>query len=74
MKEAPYGAPFFMPKFDSGYIKAMIVIGAILLVVGLVTGISVLWIIGAVLLVIGAVLALRGGVYHRPVGGRTWYW
>ncbi|MET9592932.1 DUF6131 family protein [Streptomyces sp. NPDC006516] len=51
----------------------MIIIGAILLVLGLVTGIGVLWTIGIILLVIGAVLWLLGAVGHA-VGGRRHYW
>ncbi|MEU5656713.1 DUF6131 family protein [Streptomyces sp. NPDC047737] len=51
----------------------MIIIGAILLVLGLVTGVGVLWTIGIILLVIGAVLWLLGAVGHA-VGGRRHYW
>ncbi|HYR15117.1 MAG TPA: hypothetical protein VEQ67_12980 [Mycobacterium sp.] len=51
----------------------MIAIGAILLVLGLIFGISILTYIGVVLLVIGAVFWILGSV-GRPVGGRrVWY-
>jgi hypothetical protein len=51
----------------------MIVIGAILLILGLVFGISILTYIGIVVLVIGAVFWLLGAA-GRPVGGRkVWY-
>jgi hypothetical protein len=51
----------------------MIVIGAILLILGLVFGISILTYIGVVLLVIGAVFWVLGAA-GRPVGGRkVWY-
>jgi Family of unknown function (DUF6131) len=50
----------------------MIVLGAILLVLGLVFGISILTYIGVVVLVIGAVFWILGSV-GRPVGGRR-YW
>ncbi|MEZ0338772.1 hypothetical protein ACAG25_02180 [Mycobacterium sp. pV006] len=51
----------------------MIVLGAILLIIGLLTGISILTYIGVVLLVIGAVFWILGSV-GRPVGGRkVWY-
>jgi hypothetical protein len=51
----------------------MIVLGAILLILGLVFGISLLTYIGVVLLVIGAVFWLLGAT-GRPVGGRrVWY-
>lgn len=51
----------------------MIIIGAILLVLGLVTGVGVLWTIGIILLVIGLALWLLGTVGHA-VGGRRHYW
>ncbi len=50
----------------------MIVVGAILLILGLIFGISILTWIGVVVLVIGAVFWLLGAV-GRPVGGRR-YW
>lgn len=51
----------------------MIVLGVILLIVGLLTGISIIWTIGIVLLVVGAVLAILGGT-GRKVGGRAhWF-
>jgi hypothetical protein len=50
----------------------MIVVGAILLILGLVFGISILTYIGVVVLVIGAVFWLLGAA-GRPVGGRR-YW
>jgi membrane protein implicated in regulation of membrane protease activity len=51
----------------------MILLGIILLVLGLIFGISILTWIGVVLLVVGAVLALLGST-GRPVGGRRWYY
>lgn len=51
----------------------MIALGAILLILGLIFGISILTYIGVVLLVIGAVFWVLGSV-GRPVGGRkVWY-
>jgi hypothetical protein len=51
----------------------LIVLGVILLIVGFLTGISVLWTIGLVLVVVGAILAILGGT-GRKVGGRAhWY-
>jgi hypothetical protein len=51
----------------------MIVLGVILLIIGFLTGVSIIWTIGIVLVVIGAVLALLGGTGRR-VGGRAhWY-
>jgi len=51
----------------------MIILGAILLIVGFLAGISILWTIGIVLVVVGAVLALVGRTGHM-VGGRAhWF-
>ncbi|MFH8515620.1 DUF6131 family protein [Streptomyces gelaticus] len=51
----------------------MIILGIILLVVGFVTGISILWTIGIVLGVIGVVLWILGSLGHA-VAGRRHYW
>ncbi|MFE5613551.1 hypothetical protein [Streptomyces sp. NPDC056470] len=51
----------------------MILVGLILLVIGLVAGISLLWTIGMILVLIGAVLWVLGAVGHA-VGGRRHYW
>ncbi|MFD7206290.1 hypothetical protein [Streptomyces sp. NPDC059893] len=51
----------------------MLILGIILLVIGFVTGISILWTIGIVLAVIGAVLFLLGSLGHGAFGRRH-YW
>ncbi|MEU6327961.1 MULTISPECIES: DUF6131 family protein [unclassified Streptomyces] len=51
----------------------MVVLGIILLVIGFVTGISILWTIGVILAVIGAILWLLGAMGHA-VAGRKHYW
>jgi fatty-acid desaturase len=51
----------------------MLLIGVILLVIGFVTGISILWTIGIILVVIGAILWILGSMGHA-VGGRRHYW
>lgn len=51
----------------------MIALGIILLIIGLLAGISILWTIGVILVVIGAVLWILGAVGHA-VGGRKHYW
>ncbi|MFJ1565839.1 DUF6131 family protein [Streptomyces erythrochromogenes] len=51
----------------------MIVLGVILLIVGFVTGISILWTIGLILVIIGLVLWVLGAVGHA-VGGRKHYY
>lgn len=51
----------------------MIILGAVLLILGLIFGINILWTIGIILMVIGAVFWILGSV-GRPVGGRrAWY-
>jgi hypothetical protein len=51
----------------------MIILGAILLVIGLLAGISILTTIGGILLVVGAILTILGGI-GRPVAGRRTYY
>ncbi|MEU5769007.1 DUF6131 family protein [Streptomyces asoensis] len=51
----------------------MIILGVILLVIGLVTGISALWTIGIILLAVGAVLWILGAMGHAVAGHRH-YW
>lgn len=51
----------------------MIIVGIVLLLVGFLTGLSILWTIGIVLLVIGAVLWVLGSMGHA-VAGRRHYW
>ncbi|MFJ8588459.1 DUF6131 family protein [Streptomyces sp. NPDC093595] len=51
----------------------MIILGVILLIIGLVAGISILWTIGIILVAIGAVLWILGAIGHA-VGGRRHYW
>jgi hypothetical protein len=51
----------------------MIVIGIILLIIGFLTGISILWTIGIIVLVLGLIAMLLGATGHA-VGGRRHYW
>lgn len=51
----------------------MIILGAILLILGLVFELHVLWVIGVVLVVVGAGLYLLGAL-KRPVLGRKHFW
>ncbi len=51
----------------------MIVLGVILLIIGFVTSVQIIWILGIIAVVIGAVLAIAGGT-GRAIGGRKhWY-
>jgi hypothetical protein len=52
---------------------AVIVLGVILLVIGFLTGISILWTIGIILAVIGVVFWILGSMGHA-VAGRRHYW
>ena len=51
----------------------MILLGAVLLIAGLVFGIPLLNTVGIILLVVGLALALIGSV-GRPIGGRRHYY
>ncbi|MCW2915207.1 MAG: hypothetical protein JWN52_3275 [Actinomycetia bacterium] len=51
----------------------MIVLGVVLLIVGFLTGISIVWTIGIIVLVIGLVLFAMGSM-GRAVGGRRHYY
>jgi hypothetical protein len=51
----------------------MIVIGIILLIIGFLTGISILWTIGIIVIVLGLIAMLLGATGHA-IGGRRHYW
>lgn len=51
----------------------MIVLGALLLILGWVLGISILYTVGIILLIVGVVLFALGAS-GRAVGGRRHYW
>ena len=51
----------------------MIIIGLILLLIGFLTGISILWAVGLVLVLVGAVLWILGAA-GREIGGRRHYY
>jgi hypothetical protein len=50
----------------------VIVLGVLLLIIGWLTGLSILYALGFVLLIVGAIFFALGAS-GRPVGGRTWY-
>ena len=51
----------------------MIVLGVVLLIIGFLTGVNIIWILGIIAVVIGAILAILG-LAGREVGGRrAWY-
>lgn len=51
----------------------MIVLGAILLILGLLFNVYLLWVVGLVLLVIGGVFWLLGAIGRPVAGRRSWY-
>ncbi|MDX2847886.1 DUF6131 family protein [Actinacidiphila glaucinigra] len=51
----------------------MIILGIILLIIGFLTGISILWTLGAILVVIGLVLWVLGAMGHAVAGRRHYY-
>ena len=51
----------------------MIILGLILLLIGFVTGITIVWTIGMIVLIVGLVLWLLGAKGHA-VGGRRHYY
>jgi hypothetical protein len=51
----------------------MIVLGAILLILGLLLSSGILWTIGLILIAVGVILAIRG-MLDRAVGPRRHYW
>lgn len=51
----------------------MIVLGIILLVIGWLTGISILYTVGGVLLVVGLILMLLGRTGHPLAGRSHWF-
>jgi hypothetical protein len=54
-------------------VNGMIVLGVVLLILGVLTGVGILWSIGVLLILIGAVLWILGAVGHQ-VGGRRHYY
>ena len=51
----------------------MIVLGAILLILGVIFGAGILWTIGLILIAVGIILAILG-MLDRAVGPRRYYW
>ena len=51
----------------------MLILGLVLLVIGWLSGISVLTTIGIILLVVGAVLMVLGSINRPVLGRRYWY-
>ena len=51
----------------------MIILGIILLIIGFVTKISIIWIIGIIAVVIGAILEILGMAGHALFGRRHYF-
>jgi hypothetical protein len=52
---------------------AVIILGVVLLVIGLIFGVGILQTIGIILIVVGALLYLLGSVGRPLAGRRHWY-
>ena len=51
----------------------MIVLGVILLIIGFITAVKIIWILGVIAVVIGAVFAIAGFAGREIGGRRHWY-
>ncbi|MFI6602392.1 hypothetical protein ACIBHX_39590 [Nonomuraea sp. NPDC050536] len=51
----------------------MIILGVILLVLGWLTGLSILYTIGAIVLIVGLVFLVMGSVGRPMFGRRYWF-
>jgi hypothetical protein len=58
---------------DVGKTPAVIILGLILLLIGIIVGVPILTTIGVILLIVGVVLYILGAT-GRAVGGRNHYW
>ena len=58
---------------NNGYATAMIILGLVLLLLGLVFSAGILWTAGIIVLVVGLILLLLGRT-GRTIGGRAHYW
>jgi hypothetical protein len=72
-REYPNGAAAAAPIKQRRDVNGMIVLGVVLLILGLLTGVGILWSVGVLLILIGAVLWILGAVGHQ-VGGRRHYY
>ncbi len=59
-------------EFGSGVFRSMMTLGILLLIIGFVTGITVVRSIGVIVFVIGLILWILGSLGHA-VGGRRHY-
>ncbi|WP_165939746.1 DUF6131 family protein [Saccharopolyspora aridisoli] len=51
----------------------MITLGVVLLIVGYLTGVQIIWMLGIVAVVLGAVFAIAGSAGHAIGGRRHWF-
>lgn len=51
----------------------MIVLGAILLILGVIFNVGILWTIGLILVAVGIILTILG-MADRAIGPRRYYW
>ena len=51
----------------------MILLGVILLILGFVTAIKIIWVLGIIAVVVGAILAIMGATGRAVAGRSHWY-
>lgn len=51
----------------------MILLGVVLLIIGFITAIKILWILGIIAVVIGAIIAILGATGRAVAGRSHWY-
>jgi uncharacterized protein DUF6131 len=51
----------------------MIILGILFLIIGFVTGITILWTLGVIVVIVGLILAVLGMTGHAVRGRRHYY-
>jgi uncharacterized membrane protein HdeD (DUF308 family) len=51
----------------------MILLGVILLILGFVTAIKIIWVLGIIAVVVGAILAIMGATGRAVAGRSHWF-
>lgn len=51
----------------------MILLGVVLLIIGFITAINIIWVLGIIAVVIGAILAIMGATGRAIAGRSHWY-
>jgi len=51
----------------------MILLGVVLLIIGFITAVKIIWILGIIAVVIGAILAILGATGRAVAGRSHWF-